>query len=359
MEISEFNNKIAQALENEEGTFTTNIERGNFFDSDSDNLFFIDTESKSGNAFLKIFRDTDFNLVAEYGRLDQGVKKCSLDISDIENSEKLFVGFSWSSDEIGLFVGPDKRKYPDKDLRNASASENIAKIRKDGSGELVIIGDEGLDVGYFEIRRDARKTLEPNAEELIEFQIERAKIVLSISKEGDFLAESTLVQQAVVILVTAWETFLERKLPDLYQTKKISEEKLFDLAENEINMNRSEIENKANESDKSLERYIAQRPEFNFQDVGKASRIYRKLFDINIEKFLSENNYYEFLARLIDLRHRIIHEANDNTILNIDKIDREDVDPRFTNKRYGEKCVEDFEELVEVFQDHIDDSNRT
>jgi hypothetical protein len=49
--------------------------------------------------------------------------------------------------------------------------------------------------------------LEPTAKEIFDFQIKKMGILIENCKKGDFLFESTLVQQIIVMLVTAFEMY--------------------------------------------------------------------------------------------------------------------------------------------------------
>lgn len=239
-------------LNEREGTITFVVSESNLFDEKLPLVRIL--EIAKGQTVFVLERDPNFNLRFIQSNPNYKTKIAETNIRDFRNASKLFIAFAWSEKENVIYVG----EYGKGELRSAKSYEDSnIKFRVGEDGEIYQIGDKGIQVGYYRVKVGEKVVLEPTAKEIFDFQMEKIKILIENCKKGDFLFESTLVQQIIVMLTTAFEVYtrtrfleLERKgkpldMEALYRcfiSKRYREQFKEEIRENAHDQGRTELE---------------------------------------------------------------------------------------------------------------------
>ncbi|MFB6099638.1 MAG: hypothetical protein ABEK16_00040 [Candidatus Nanohalobium sp.] len=320
---------------------------GNLFDESHDNLIIISEISEDNNSALKLYRNQDFEHVYEHGSIDTNLRKTKMEVDDLEGCQELMIFLTWSDEEIKLSVGPDQNM--EEGLRHSKSQGIVAKLRQDKLGNLVFIGDENLQVGSYQIRKNGELVLETQSKEVADFKLEKCEKMLDLVEGEDFLAESTITQQVVINIVTAFEAYLQKRFVEIAEEKNMNLQELIDNTFSKVSFKQKKQYRKAIEKEKEPKVAISERHEINFQSIDTTHNIFFNVFSINLKQFLSQRDMYEGIARTLNYRHKIIHEPRDNIIINKEKLPKEE--PGFSDKDYAEEKIEEFRNFFEEFHD--------
>ena len=235
-------------------------------------------------------------------------------------------------------------------LKFSKAEQKGGKIRIGENGALYQIGDQGLEVGWYRIRKNGEDVLKPTAKEIWDWTITRVNILIEGSKLKDFLFESTLVQQCLVMLVTGFEIYTKERFIEMAKEGKTPD--IEALMKEFINREpmKEEIEHHAIITGKSfLESMLEVRGGkgvINFQNWEDCKAAYSKGYGIKFGDIPDLRSVVlAHIRDVIELRHKIIHSGNDMTILNWDRVPPEE--PIFAKKEFIEQARDAFVEFVE------------
>ncbi len=289
-------------------------------------------------------RDPNFNLRFIQSNPNYKTKVAQINIQDFRNAPKLFIAFTWSDKENTIYVG----KYGRDELRSVNSFEdpNI-KFRVGKDGGIYQIGDEGVKVGFYRVKVGEKVILEPIAKEIFDFQMEKIRILIENCKKGDFLFESTLIQQIIVILTTAFEVYTRTRFIELEKEGKvINMEALYDPFilkgyREQFKEERREIASKQGKME--LEVFIEKR-QVNFQNWKDFKDVYNKGYGLKIGGIGIPNDILLDVQRFIDWRHMIIHSKDDRTMMNFEEVPP--AEPIFTNKDLAEKGLSVFQKFI-------------
>lgn len=107
--------------------------------------------------------------------MNKGLRRAQIDLSGLESYTYFYTCLNWSPKEISLYVGP-LPPQEDEQLRTDSSSEYIAQVRRDPTGNLLIIGDKGIEVGHYWMKTEEDGTLEPRSKEIFDFTVNKCQI---------------------------------------------------------------------------------------------------------------------------------------------------------------------------------------
>ena len=163
-------------------------------------------------------RDSNFFLKFIQSNPNYKTKIAKINLQDFNNASSLYIALTWSKKENAIYVG----EYGGNKLRKSKSFEepNI-KFRIGWDGKIYQIGEESVQVGYYKVKNGKEVILEPTAKEIFDFQMEKIKILIDNCKKGDFLFESILVQQIIVMLTTAFEVYTRTRFLELEKEGKV------------------------------------------------------------------------------------------------------------------------------------------
>lgn len=185
-----------QKLSQKAGTVTFRVTAPNLYDAPLEDIV-IFKEKVSESIFL-LHRDTQFNLVFSHSRTKTGIRESKVDLRQFDPATTLIVALRWSEKENHLYVS----KPDNSNVKVSRAEQKGGKIRIDEDGALHQIGDNGIDVASYRIVQDGKDLLLPLAKEVWDSTIIKVNVLIDGCKLRDFLFETTLIQQCIVMLVT-------------------------------------------------------------------------------------------------------------------------------------------------------------
>lgn len=329
----------------DEGTKVFQIRDSNTSSPDSDGSLIEEIEAESGDKGFRLWKREGNQLVYEFFEVNVGLRRCSVNLDVFESYEDFFVALMWSPEEISLSIGPIADDY-DGDLISDTSSEVIAQVRRDSNDKLVILGDSGVEVGYYHVQEGGRETLRPRAKEIFEFTETKCRTLLEVAEETErFIIESTIVQQIIVMIVTGLETYLEERFVELCSELEIPDSEIATAMSSVYQpVSSDELIDLARDRGIPIQE-LAREQYVNFQNISEAHNIYSNAFGVSLQDMLNNTGNRGLLERNIDARHSIIHEATDMTIINVDRVPPQE--PVFSDHDYGLEVIIGFSETVE------------
>lgn len=331
-------------INEKEGTLEFRVSKGNLMDTSLKNLLFFDV--KLGESRFALHRDKNFDLVFTHWNMRTGIRVAKVNIREFNVDRGLFIALTWSSKENNFYVGEEGGS----NLKFSKAEQKGGKIRIGENGTLYQIGDQGLEVGWYRIRENGEDVLKPTAKEIWDWTVTRVNILIEGSKLKDFLFESTLVQQCLVMLVTGFEIYAKERFIEM--AKKGKNPDIEALMKEFINREpmKEEIEHHAIITGKSFLESMLKvrggRGVINFQNWEDCKAAYSKGYGIKFGEIPDLRSVVlGHIRDDIELRHKIIHSGNDMTILNWDSVPPEE--PIFAKKEFIEQARDAFVEFVE------------
>lgn len=334
--------ETAEALDQDEGTIRFTVELDDLLGTESEAII-LREESKSGNKVVQLSYGSK-EIILDFLEVRSGKRQCSIDVGDFGQYDQLYIAFTWSADEVNLYVGP-AHDDPDHDLRSTSANEWVGNVRRDRDGNLITIGGEGVEVSDYYFRVDGEEKLRPTASETFDSTIEKVEQVVEIAADQEFYSESILCQQAIVMLVTGLETYLQERFVEL--GVRIEDDKIISALTANSQYSDAEIIDMMG-SNSSIAT-VARESSFNFQNIGEASDLYNAAFDIDLNQIINKTGNRGVIERNISYRHSIIHDALNTGILNYERLPKQD--PVFANHDHLRKVIPAFVECVESIEE--------
>lgn len=301
-------------------------------------------EVAKGKTVFILERDSNFNLRFIQSNPTYETKIAKVNVEDFREATKLFIGFTWSEKGNTIYVG----EYRKGELRNAySFEEPNIKFRVGKDRAIYQIGDEGIKVGFYRVKVGEEVVLEPIAKEIFDFQLEKIRILIENCKKGDFLFESTLAQQIIVMLTTAFEVYARTRFLELEEDgKHVNMEELYTrfIPTKYRKGFRDEIMEIANKQRKTELEVFTERRSVNFQDWDSFKDAYNKGYGLKIGETGIANEILLEVQKFIKWRHKIIHLKGDQTMINSDEVPPSE--PIFTNKDLVEKGANIFQQFI-------------
>ncbi|MEE6209608.1 hypothetical protein U3A55_05515 [Salarchaeum sp. III] len=339
-----------QLDQQDEGSLVFQVRESNLSSEESDGSLIQEVESDSGKKGIRLWKKDGNHLVYEFFEVGTGLRRCVINLDEFTAYSDFFVSLTWSAAEISLYIGPVSDDY-EGGLVSESSSEIIAQVRRDKNGRLVILGDSGVEVGYYHVQEAGQDTLMPQSKEIFDFSETKCRTLLRVAEDtDDFLIESTLVQQIIVMLVTGLETYLEERFIEMCSERGVQEEEIANAMASVYGPVSDEaLLDRAEKKGIPIQE-LAREQQINFQDISEAHEIYSRAFGFNLQDCLNNTGNRGLIERSIDARHTIIHEATDMTILNIDRVPPQE--PIFASHEYGLEIINTFSETIdELHQD--------
>lgn len=300
-------------------------------------------EIVKGQTVFILERDSNFFLKFIQSNPNYKTKIVKMNIRDFYNVSSLYIALTWSEKENAIYVG----EYGGSKLRSSKSFDdpNI-KFRVGKDGKIYKIGDKNIKIGDYKVKIDKEVVLESMAKEIFDFQMEKIKILIENCKKGDFLFESTLVQQIIVMLTTAFEVYTRTRFLELEKEGKVVNiEALYKcfVPKNYREQFKKEVVEKADKQGKTeLEVFVEKK--INFQNWKHFKDAYNKGYGLKIGEIGVSKDILFDVQRFIDWRHKIIHSKGDWTIINFEELPQEK--PIFTNKDLAIKGLNTFQKFI-------------
>jgi len=233
--------------------------------------------------------------------------------------------------------------------KNKEKKEKKIEITFGNTGvKIVAKSDSNFEI-VNPIYRTGKKTIiGSNAINLFEFKLKRIEILIKYIKKGDFLFETTLCRQIIVILTTAFEIYARMRFLELEKEGlKLNMDILYEkFIPEDIRQNVRELikRESINEKRSELEIFIERR-NINFQEWASFKKAYNKGYGLIIGNIEISNDILIYIQKLIEWRHKIIHSIIDSLAIDIDK-NGKSID---TNERLAKISYKAFKKFIELF----------
>ncbi len=324
-------------INEKKGTMTFKIKNGYLMSTYSENILFFDVQVGESRFFLN--RDKNFDLVFTHWSTKTGIRVAKIDLKEFNVGNGLFVALIWSENENRLHVG----EIGKSNIKFVNAEQKEGKIRLGNDGALYEIGD---GVKMVHITSGGHDVLLPTAKELWDFIIEKVNVLIDGCKLKDFLFETTLAQQCLVMLMTGLEIYTKTRFLEM---EKEGKNPNIDALLHEFARNSNEIKNYSQTTGKSIFQSLFEiggKGLINFQDWDKCKTAYNKGYDIKFGDLPDlKGKTLENIQKYAEWRHKIIHSRKDMAVLNINDVPP--AEPLFSNKEFIEMAKNDFVEFVE------------
>lgn len=334
-------------LNEREGMAEFTVSKSNLFDERLPVVKILEI-AKTQTIFI-LERDSNFNLRFIQSNPDYETKIAQVNIRDFRDAPKLFIAFVWSEKGNFIFVGEYGKGKP----RSAKSFKNPnIKLRVGKDGAIYQIGNEGIKVRSYRVKVGKEILLEPTAKEIFDFQTEKIMSLIENCKKGDFLFETTLVQQIIVMLTTGYEVYARTRFLELEKTgNAVNMRALYDLfiPEKYRQQYKKEIREHASKQKKTeLEVFIGKRA-VDFQNWRSFKGAYNKGYNLKVGEISILNEVLPEVQRFLKWRHKIIHSKGDQTIINSEEVPP--AKPLFTNKDLADKGLKIFQQFINKFHE--------
>lgn len=324
------------------GTILFTSHGESLFDASKDVMFF---EFQKNNSMFSLTRNKNLDLVFVHWNTKTGIREAKISMKDFNPATELLIGITWSEKENRLDVG----EVGTQNAKCVVATQKGGTVRKGVNGALYQIGDTGVVIPTFQVREGGKDVLLPMAKEVWDFTITKVNVLINGCKLGDFLFQSILVQQCVVMLVTGFEVYTKNRFIEMEKEgKKPNLEALLnEFAKKDET--RKEIEDYAKQPGKNIFAALVElrgRGLINFQEWDKCKAAYNKSYHIKFGEIPElRPEIIPRIQKYATWRHKIIHSKKDMTVLNADNVPPEQ--PTFATKEFIESARDDFIEFIE------------
>ncbi|MCL0089771.1 hypothetical protein M1O54_05415 [Dehalococcoidia bacterium] len=332
-------------IDEKEGTLEFRITDGNLMDTSLENVLLFDVQV--GESRFALHRDKNLHLIFTHWNIKTAIRVARVNIREFNADKGLFIALTWSGEENYLYVGEEGGS----NLKSSKAEQKGGAIRMGTNGALYQIGDEGIEVGWYRVREAGHDILEPTAKEIWDFTVTKVNILIEGCKLKDFLFESTLVQQCLIMLVTGFEVYTRTRFAEMEKEgKKPNIEALMKEFARKKSV-RDEIENYAKSMGKSLLESMLEvrkgKGLINFQNWEDCKTACKKAYGIKFGGIPNlKGGILKSIKKYIALRHKIVHSKYDMTVLNFDRVPPEE--PIFANMEFIQQARDDFIEFMET-----------
>lgn len=267
-----------------------------------------------------------------------GTRVATIDLRGVKQAPKVRIVFTWTPKEIKTYIGPYVKGG---ELVKAVGTPSPANIRITKNGDVVQIGDAGVEIGHYSLFAGGKPMLQPTAIETWENSLKAIEILQKGSSEDGFIFETVVSNLSIATIVTGFEVYCKRRFVELEQEGiKPDIEPLvasfFTKEERDTHLPESIKNNVANQNETFLE--IIAEKRIDFQNYSRNKKAYNKAYNIKFGEIGLTSNELAFLQKIIQYRHRIIHISPLIGMLNQPAVPPEE--PIFSNKELVKRAME-------------------
>jgi len=289
------------------------------------------------------------NIVRFYRSSDIiATRMAEIDISHYLCSGQLAITATWSSSEDCMYAGI----IGCGDLSESKALDYPhIKLKIGSDGQVYRIGDVGVEVSYYATMIDGKKVACSTPKDVFDFQLKKVETLINLCNGADFLTETVLVQQCIVMMTTAFEVygrdrFIEMSMRD---GSLINLDAVYNFISSKYGGKvRDEIESRNKTVGEQVREFISKR-HINFQNWKSFKDAYKDAYGIQISDLGMDSDELTKIQSYIKWRHDIIHASNDMAVLNMDQASRQEL--IFAKKPIAEEGLFLFEKLIRLIHD--------
>jgi len=302
----------------------------------------------AGNTLFRLERDDKLCLKFIHSSPGTGTRVAEVDLHGLEPADSVRIRASWSSQETALYVG-----YADKPCQPIMGKGYLSKgrtFRVGEGGHIYQIGDDGVQIMGISVFQGGRQVLQETALNSWSGVVEAARLLLTNSKQSaGYLFEVVVTNQVLVMLVTGFETYCQRRFLEMEMEGRIIDfEKLAKrfYSNREIKIGVIEgLKEGARKQAKTPTSLMVEQRRIDFGNFDDCKRAYSIGYRISFGSDLGINNQVlEFIRRVIEYRHRIVHVSPMIAMLNQGCVPPEE--PVFSKMELGQEALEKFDRFI-------------
>lgn len=322
-----------------EGTIYFNISKWNLFLNDNYISIIKDYKNKTVFVLDRVIENWKYILRFVQSNPNIKTKICKLDITNFKEKDNFIITITWSA-KNNLYFWTDSEDL----IKTESVENENLNFRVWKDWDIYQVWDENIMVKGFSINVWWETVLEASAIEKYEMQREKINQLFENSQIKDYLFETTIYQQIIVMLVIWIEVYWKTRFLELLDEKIINSNAIINtFISKKYTEYIVELNTISSEKEKVLK--IVDDKLINFQDFDKLKKAFNKWFWINTWNI----NNLENLKKLFNIRHKIIHTKNDMTILNIDEMVKFSEQPKFMKNEYIKESIEIVDTFINAF----------
>ena len=330
--------EIKEQMKRHEGTFTFNFTSEDLFNPEVPGGIIF--EIASGAHIFRLERDSDLKISFYYSSPSTGTRISTVDLNEINPCPTIFIGFTWTTENIELYVGPRTEGGKIISSKGIISSKQLT-VDKDGT--ILEIGDDNVEVMDFTIYKNGQMILQPTALDAWKSTVKAVEILHSGSSDEGHIFDVIVTNLTIVTLVTGFETYCKRRFIELEKEGIIpNTDSLVKRFSYKID-NYSVLLSKAEVETKTVLQYSAENV-INFQSYEECKSAYNKAYNLKFGNIGVSPDNLDRLQRFIRYRHGIIHVDTLRAMLNQWNVPSEE--PEFSTKELGEEVINSFKTFI-------------
>lgn len=259
-------------------------------------------ELAAGKHYFRLERSDNAEVLYYYSSLGTGTRVASVDLKKMKTSNKVFFAFTWSPEEINLYVAP---KIDGGELVTAKGAISKRKFQVGEDGHVVQIGDEGMEVMGTRVNIGGKQVIKPTAISAWTETKKAIEILLKGESKEGYIFETVKANLSIVMMVTGFETYCKTRF--------------LEVEEEGVAVDYQEIKEKI-----KLTKEEILRPQTNYfqQFNGSCKKIYKLGIGIKFGELVGSQGI-NMLKRLFKFRGRIVHVSPLLTMINEFEVPKE------------------------------------
>ncbi len=307
----------------------------------------------AGNTLFRLERDNKLLLRFIHSSPGTGTRIAQVDLHDLEPTESVKIIVTWSNTETALYVGYTDR--PCQPITGKGYSSKGKTFRVGQDGHIYEIGDEGVQVMGVTVVQGGQTVLQDTALDSWSAVVQGVKLLLENSKNpAGYLFEVVIVNQVLVMLATGFETYCKRRFLEMeMEGRAIDFDKLARRFHSKREIEKGLIDallKDASEQRKTPSLLMIERGRIDFGNYDNCRRAYSTAYSISFGKDLNvSNQLLEFIQRIIQYRHRIVHISPMIAMLNQGQVPPDE--PVFSKTELGQEALDKFAKFIRTLHE--------
>lgn len=307
-------------------------------------------EMPAGQHYFKIERGNDFCMHYYYSSPGTGTRVATVDLNRLINTTFYSIGFSWSPNEIQLFLWSlDQNGKSVGECVISKGEVSNKQFRIGSNGCVYQIGDHGVTTYESSVYENGKAVIQTTAIEAWRATIRGIETLSTGQSAEGYQYEAVVSNLTLVLLVTGFEAYTKKRFIELEQegigpnTSAVIKS-FYPAKEIEIGIEKVS-ESEAQAEHISTLHYIVRKNIINFQSFDKCKKAYKNAYGIKFGEIGFPSEKIQDMRSYFRYRHKIIHVSATNSCLNQDRLPSES--PVFSGKEFASSAINNFREFVE------------
>jgi hypothetical protein len=334
--------QITKAMKRPEGKLEFKFTCEELFNSNVSNIKIF--EVVTGAQIFILERDKNMTINFYHSSPGTGTRIATINLEDLPETNRMSYAITWNETKIYLYVHPLVEGY---ELIKSEGDVADKSYQVDRNGNIIQLGDEGIEIMRPQIIMEGEKVLEPTAINSWQDTLKAIDILKTGKSDEGYIYEVVVCNYIISSLVTGFETYSKKRFIELEKegiNPNIDDliDRIFSSYEkNEIDLP-NKLKVKAEEKSVSHLEIIAQE-KINFQNFDECKKAFNKAYNLRFGDIIEDTNKINELRQFIKYRHKIIHVSPLETILNNNNPSEDTV---FSSKDLASEAIDIFSFMI-------------